>query len=1602
MIAFIDLEADPRTGKISDIGAQRSDGSSLHSGSIPELLDFTRNCSFLCGHNIVRHDLQLIGKAVGNQAWGLDKAIDTLLYSPLLFPARPYHRLVKDTKLLPEESNDPLEDARKAQHLLESEIAAFAGLDQQLQNIYFCLVGTQPGFAAFFRYIHFGATPGFNCQAEIQAAFAGRICKEAPIASWIAQNPVALAYALALVSATDRYSITPPWVVHSYPKVETIMRGLRNMPCANCPYCRAALDPVAALQRFFGYTAYRNFDGVPLQERAVGAAIRHKSLLAIFPTGGGKSITFQVPALLSGEAARALTIVISPLQSLMKDQVDNLELKGITDAVTINGLLDPVERQIAIERVQGTSKEHSVAHVLYLSPESLRSLTIKRLLLGRKIARIVIDEAHCFSAWGQDFRVDYLYIGDFIRELQLEKELEEAIPVSCFTATAKPQVVEDIREYFRNKLGLELDLFQAGTSRDNLHYSVVERDSDEAKYAEVRRLLEAKLCPSIVYVSRTRRAAKVAERLNNDGFRALAYHGKMEKEERVANQNAFLQGDIDIMVATSAFGMGVDKEDVGQVIHYDISDSLENYVQEAGRAGRSENILADCHILFDEADLDKHFLMLNQTKLDVKEINQVWRAIRSLEARKGRGIHSSALEIARKAGWDDTVAEIETRVKTAIAALEDAGFVRRGHNMPRVFANSILSPNAQVALEQIKRSALLNDADKVKAGRIVKKLFSSKSKRLATDEDAESRVDYISDHLAIVRDEVIRIIEVLRKEKILADTKDLTAFIKRSARVNRSLAIVEQYRALELFLARRVAPGAQIVNLKEWSEAAEGAGLTEATPVRIRTLLNFWAVKNWIRKRPRLLSHHHIDVELLAEKEVWLRQIERRHHFASAATVYLFDKMQRLRTGDEQDEVLVEFSLVEMTDALATSAGLFGGPPDLAEIEDTLFFLSRIEAIKIEGGFLVIYNRLTLERLQHNNAVRYTNADYRKLADHYKSKVEQIHIVGAFARRMIDDYEAALRFVDDYFTLEHTVFMAKHFPGKEAREELARTMTKARFEKLFGALSAAQLRIIRDHDHPRIVVAAGPGSGKTRVLVHKMASILLTEDVKKEQMLMLTFSRSAATEFKSRLLALIGNAAHRVEIRTFHSYAFDLLGRSGTLDKSEQVLTQALDRIAAGEVENNRVTKSVLLVDEAQDMNAQEFALVDALVQRNEDIRVLLVGDDDQNIFEFRKADVKYLRAFMESGAYKHELNHNYRSSSEIVDFSNAWAETLPNRLKEFPMVAVDERQGSVCIVEHASGNLAMPVADEVQRIMQSGESLAVLTFTNEEAGQVAALLAHRGIPARLVQQQKDFRLGHLRELRLFSDKVLNGEGSIILDDVWVAARSSLEAAFAQSDKLAQCLRVIDAFAAVNGLRKYKSDWNTFLYESRWEDFAFEGGAPIIISTMHKAKGREFDSVIVLLHHFKEADDACRRLLYVAATRARRTLVIHTDTAFVHRFTLPGLSYLRDTAAYPEPKQLRLELRHADINLGYFPFVQQRVAALRPGDPITLLPDGLGNREGQRVLQYSKSHMLPRLAALEKQGYLPAKAWVEFIVWWKDKEGQEHQIVLAGLELEKH
>ena len=1411
----------------------------------------------------------------------------------------------------------------------------------------------------------------------------------------IEQYPCGLAYALALIDTTDYRSITPGWVLCNYPEVEFIIKTLRHTTCREgCDYCNTQLDVLHNLKSFFGYKRFRTFEGEPLQERAAQAAVRGKSLLAIFPTGGGKSLTFQLPALMAGRSVHGLTVVISPLQSLMKDQIDNLADKGITDAVTINGMLDPITRSLSIQRVQDGD-----ASLLYISPEMLRSKTIERILLARHVVRFVIDEAHCFSSWGQDFRVDYLYIGKFIRQYHEKKKCKTPIPVSCFTATAKQKVIQDICDYFKQTLDLSLELFASTASRTNLHYSVIHVDNDNDKYVKLRELVAESDCPTIIYVSRTRRTKELAAKLTRDGYKALPFNGKMEAEAKIANQNAFMNDQVRIIVATSAFGMGVDKKDVGLVIHYDISDSLENYVQEAGRAGRDPGISANCYVLYSDNDLDKHFILLNQTKLSISEIQQVWKAVKNLTKQRMR-VNCSALEIARQAGWDDSVSDIETRVRTALAALEQNGYLIRGNNVPHVYATGITVKNMDEARKRLSASLLFGSDDIENAVRIIKSLISQKYIAKAQDSEAESRIDYLADILGLSKREVISVVERMRQEGILADSKDISAYLLDAGDSERkSQMLLERFAKLEQYILKHIPEESLRISCKQLNENAVNDGIHTSKEKDIRTLLYFLTIKGYTRKKEDALRN--MEISRQADLELTIRRFEKRLEISRFAMEWLY----RLASEAENDNTpgrAIQFSVIELLNRIKSSnQSIFGGVDDiqLEDIEEALLYLSKIGALKLEGGFLVLYNAMNIRRIKDSKS-RYRQDDYRMLNEFYKLRIQQVHIVGEYANLMVRDYHAALQYVQDYFQMDYRKFVSKYFRGDRV-SEIQRNLTPNKYKQLFGQLSSRQMEIISDKASRCIVVAAGPGSGKTRVLVHKLASLFLLEDVKHEQLLMLTFSRAAATEFKQRLIDLIGNAAHFVEIKTFHSYCFDLLGRIGNLEDSKNVVAKAAEMICQGEVEPNRIGKTVLVIDEAQDMVPAEYALVKALMTCNDEMRVIAVGDDDQNIYEFRGSDSNYMcQLAQERGSSFVEMTENYRSARHPVNFANGFLQVIDNRLKHTPIISMSNEEGRVEVIRHHSDCMYRPLVENLLRHRDNGTS-CVLTQTNEEAVILMALLRKNGINSKLIQSMDGLRFWNIAEMRYFLNYINKRiKIPLITDGLWEEAKHATFFIYDSSLSLMYVKRCIEQFEQTNNV-KYLNDFNEFVFESSVEDFCDISGADVVVSTIHKAKGREFDNVYMLISDLYVKDAQLMRRYYVGITRAKHNLSIHTNGDCFNN--LNADRYMIDQHQYDMPEEVILQLSHKDVNLGFFKDRKKEVLALRGGDSLTYGDYFLYSQLTDRPIAKLSSKMQKTLSEWEVRGYNVKSASVRFVVAWKPKDAPKSEpetaVLLADLVL---
>ena len=1591
--AFVDVEVGLKDKRIHDIGILRWDGAKYHSADKRAAISFLEDVDFVCGHNVIHHDMKyLLGDEV--QRWQL---VDTLYVSPLLFPERPYHHLLKDDKLMNEQMNNPVNDCEKACDLLMDEIAKWKALPDAHRFIYATLLRDVPEFAGFLAMVDAEVCDETTLVEHIHTAYDGRICRHADLAAIIEQQPVELAFALALISTTERNSITPPWVLHNYPNVENVVHRLRHTRCVEgCDYCRTYLDAHYNLKYFFGYDQFRTYEGEPLQENAVKAAVDSKSLLAIFPTGGGKSLTFQLPALMEARSVHGITVVISPLQSLMKDQVDNLAERGITDAVTINGLLDPISRSLAIERVQSGD-----ASLLYIAPEMLRSKTIEKILMARHVVRFVVDEAHCFSSWGQDFRVDYLYIGKFISEYQKRKQLQRPIPVSCFTATAKQKVVQDICDYFKQTLNLDLQLFASSASRTNLRYSVIHAETDEDKYMKLRSLIAESDCPTIVYVSRTKRTKMLAEKLTRDGYKALPFNGRMDSDEKIANQEAFMSDNVRIIVATSAFGMGVDKSDVGLVVHYDISDSLENYVQEAGRAGRNPHLQAKCFVLYNDNDLDKHFILLNQTKLSISEIQQVWKAVKDM-TRQRMQTCCSALEIARKAGWDDSVTDIETRVRTAIAALEQAGYLERGNNVPHVYATGITVKSMDEARKRITSSLLFHNEEVEKAVRIIKSLISQKHIAKAQDAEAESRVDYLADILGLTKSEVVSAVERMRQEGILADTKDVSAYLHDTGESeNRSRLLLRRFTRLERYILDHITDDALRISCKQLNDDAQKNEITTATEKDIRTLLYFLTVKGYTRKKED--AAHNIELTRQADMQSTIRRFEKRLNICTFAVEWLYRQAQNT-TLEESKKNGVQFSVVELLNDLKAQGQTFFESLDdlqLEDVEESLLYLSKIGALKLEGGFLVLYNAMNIRRLK-DNKLRYKQEDYRMLNEFYRQKIQQVHIVGEYANLMVRDYDAALQYVHDYFQMDYKAFVQKYFKGERV-EQIERNITSKKYEQLFNQLSKKQMQIISDKESRVIVVAAGPGSGKTRVLVHKLASLLLLEDVKHEQLLMLTFSRAAATEFKQRLMGLIGNAAHFVEIKTFHSYAFDLLGRIGNLEDAKDVVGRAAKMISEGEVEPNRIGKTVLVVDEAQDMSSEEFALVRALMSVNEEMRVIAVGDDDQNIYEFRGSDSNYMRQLLADDKSTFvEMTENYRSTQHVVAFANAFVKGIHNRMKQTPILSMSKDEGTVVVTHHASHIMFQRVVSDLLRQRNSG-TISVLTHTNEEAVILVALLRKHGLRSKLIQSMDGFRFWNMAEVRLFLKYIERDTHTpIVTDEVWNEAKRKTFQAYATSSSLPYLKRCIELFEKINKA-KYLTDFKELVFESTTEDFCDTSDADVVVSTIHKSKGCEFDDVYMLVSQPQHVTDSEMRSYYVGMTRARKRLFIYTNSTLFDR--LPADIHQVDQTPYVFPDEVMLQLSHKDVNLGFFKSRKKEILSLRSGEKLCFANNLLYVPNNQQPVAQLSQKMQAELAQWALKGYLVSSATIRFVVAWKPKDApkdeKKHAVLLLDLELKK-
>jgi ATP-dependent DNA helicase RecQ len=425
-------------------------------------------------------------------------------------------------------------------------------------------------------------------------------------------------------------------------------------------------DALTALGSYFGFTDFRAG-----QREVIEAILEGHDTVVVMPTGGGKSLCFQLPALMKAGA----TVVVSPLIALMKDQVDALHARNLP-ATFINSSIDFEEQK---QRINGVRRGQY--KLVYVAPERFRSAHFVEALQSAQISLFAVDEAHCISSWGHDFRPDYLRLRGAIEQLGRPQTV-------ALTATATPYVRSDIME----QLGLhEPRTFVSGFDRPNLSIAVVHTQKEREKIARVKALASALNGSGIIYTSTRKSVEQVTGRLQSAGLNVVAYHAGMDEASRTRAQDDFMLGRAQMIVATNAFGMGIDKPDIRFVAHYHLPGSIEAYYQEIGRAGR-DGLPSTCVLLFNYADKRTQDYFIEGSYPPPETIARVYEALSAINQKR---IELSTQEIASHAGLRNEMA-----VQSSLIILEKAGHIERG-NAAENRAALRLQMSAQQARESV-------------------------------------------------------------------------------------------------------------------------------------------------------------------------------------------------------------------------------------------------------------------------------------------------------------------------------------------------------------------------------------------------------------------------------------------------------------------------------------------------------------------------------------------------------------------------------------------------------------------------------------------------------------------------------------------------------------------------------------------------------------------------------------------------------------------------------------------------------------------------------------------------------------------------------------
>lgn len=1577
-LLFLDLELT-RSGELKRGGALFGYEELAAAGGPAFWADLGRlagRAAGVAGHNLIDHDLRWVREhRPGHPLLDLP-AVDTLWLSPLAFPERPYHFLLKEDQLLRDSLPDPVADCRACRRVLATCLDELRRRHErapaliEYQKAALCDPGLSPGAAAFRDLLPGPTLSPQEAWDLLRERLEDRACATALAELAPARDQLLpLAYLSAWLSVDTPGSVVPFWVARRFPAVSALARRLRSEPCEDpdCAWCERRRDPRTLLRQWWGFDDFRPEPALPgggsVQRALVEAGLRGEPFFGIMPTGGGKSICFQLPAILRHRDLGQLTVVLSPLQSLMKDQVDHL-VEQDPHATAIYGALSLLERRARLREVRDGH-----ADLLYLAPEQLRNPSVRGALEVREIGAWVFDEAHCLSKWGHDFRPDYLYAPRFIRELA-EAQGVPVPPVQCFTATARREVIEEIRRIFAAEVGQELRLFPGGGRRPNLSFQVEQVPAPD-KPARIAELIEEHLGDRagacVVFAATRDRTEQIASYLNEHALPARAYHAGLDGETRREVQDQFLGGGLRVICATSAFGMGVDKPDIRLVIHHDVPGSLESYLQQAGRAGRDGDP-ALCVLLFQPGDIDTQFRLDGYSRLEFRDLQALWRAVRAvphhLELRREGGVECriiSAGELIRleaaRGVFDPGDPRATDRVGTAVRWLERSGVVRRDENRTTLFSGRPAFPGRDQAREKVL-SLPLSPPRRDRWLRILDQLYEAADGDGLVAEDLAEVVDPDGDPLESGR-EVLRTLYDMAKEGVVTSGQQCLVLMREGVR-DSSTTRLRRWHEVEQGL------------LGVFEEEAPDADGEWAT-VRPRTVtrrlpelgLQPPEVRRVVRSLADLAQGLAADArcaEVRSHGEETLRVKLRRpwpevRGFAEVRRDVTSTLLAWLRgsipEGERGSGVAVAFTVEDAAGAVEADLALRGrvrSPFDATT--HALLWMDRTRVLKLQNGLAVFRQAMTLRRCPDGRTALSKDRDYAPLEHHYGQRTIQIHVMDEYAKRGARDMVVAERLAADWFEQPGAEFLNRYFRGRRAM--LERATSQESWQRIVESLgNREQERIVTSSPDRNALVLAGPGSGKTRVLVHRVAWLLRVRRVRPSSILVLCYTRANALEVRRRLTRLAGSESRRVSVMTLHGLALRMVGTMPDREAGHAgfaaLLRRATSLLTGDEplpgVDRSQARDELLrgyrhiLIDEYQDLDGDQYDLLSAVAGRTENdpeakLTIFAVGDDDQNIYTFRGASARYLRRFeADYRAHRYHLLENFRSTGAILEAATSLLDGLPDRMKAGEVLRVADRRrdeprgGRLEALDPVSGGrvrrVALPSASQLG-LWIVAEIRRLLALDPEASpSDVAVLSARRAglAPVRLALEslrrtgewipfawplpsQTALPLGRVREV-VEAHEAIDG-----LDPEGATPAELIRALEARLPGDSPWRDLVLGFGdelrqRYGGKRLDPGKLGHLLWEAtttaRREQMI---GSGVHLGTLHGAKGLEFRHVII-------ADDglggagggAARRLLYVGLTRAREGLTICVRSDRPHPL-LGQIGSVVDVAAPEQPGEL--------------------------------------------------------------------------------------------------